>query len=187
MPMYLKTCGRWMVIGAIMAVLSACQSFTPKAPGLPQPQWAQLQQQHRDYVRQDQVDVRWRSKQFSFLLYQRQQGEALQMVALTLTGQQLFDVDYDGRRVIVKQRIDEMRLLPFEFLVRDILVATYPDFTKQSNATITVKPTATGQDVYIQNQKVLNLRHSSDTIDLDNIQVPYHMTFSSIENTLESN
>lgn len=139
------------------------------------------------YVRQDQVDVRWRSKQFSFLLYQRQQGEALQMVALTLTGQQLFDVDYDGRRVIVKQRIDEMRLLPFEFLVRDILVATYPDFTKQSNATITVKPTATGQDVYIQNQKVLNLRHSSDTIDLDNIQVPYHMTFSSIENTLESN
>lgn len=50
------------------------------------------------------------------------------MVALSLTGQQLFKLQFDGHRVHVEQRIDQMRLLPFEFVVRDLLFATYPQF-----------------------------------------------------------
>lgn len=34
------------------------------------------------------------------------------MVALSLTGQQLFKLQFDGHRVHVEQRIDQMRLLP---------------------------------------------------------------------------
>ncbi len=44
------------------------------------------------------------------------------MVALSLTGRQLFKLQFDGHRVHVEQRIDQMRLLPFEFVVRDLFV-----------------------------------------------------------------
>lgn len=86
--------------------LNGCQ-IMPHAKGLQSPLW-----QAQTYQRQDQVEVQWKQQSFSFLLYQQQKGAVLDMVALSLTGQQLFKLQFDGHRVHVEQRIDQMRLLP---------------------------------------------------------------------------
>lgn len=174
---------RLLCIASLMLGVSACQSLMPKASGLVQPNWSQVAVE--TYQRQDQVDVKWREQSFSFLLYQQQHGQVLELIALSLTGQQLFEVTYNGQQIQVKQRIEQMRLLPFEFVVRDILLATYPNF-KQSPAMMR-QHDATGEQVYIQKQHVLNIHQQGKMIELNNVQVPYQMTFSPIENTLQSN
>ncbi|WP_269913704.1 DUF3261 domain-containing protein [Acinetobacter sp. HY1485] len=160
---------------AISIMLAGCQ--LPVAKGLQNSAW-QVQQ----YQRQDQLEVQWKNKSFSFLLYQQQQGKQLSMVALSLTGQQLFKLNFDGNTVKVEQRIDAMKLLPFNFLVRDILFATYPNFMpvntqiKQNNAT---------REIDIQGVHVLNIQTQTEQVTLNNIQVPYSIVFSAIPEGLD--
>lgn len=161
--------------------MTGCQSLMPKAQGLATTEW-----QSRDYQRQDQVEVQWKTQSFSFLLYQQQTGEQLQMLALSLTGQPLFKLQFDGKQVKVEQRIEQMRLLPFDFLVRDILFATDPQFAQMSHDQVQVQATEIGREVYIQNQLVLKISQETDHIRLDNVQVPYQMIMSAVANTLEA-
>ena len=166
----------WVLASALLC--SACQSWIPKAQGLATPQWVA-----QNYQRQDHIEVQWKSQSFSFLLYQQQHGQALDMLALTLTGQQLFKLSFDGQRVHVEQRIDPMQHLPFDYVVRDILYATYPNFAALHVAQNTVVHKA--ETIYIQQQPVLNIQHSEGVIELKNLQVPYQMVISAVTNTLE--
>lgn len=168
--------------------MSGCQSFMPKAQGLVSTDWIA-----EHYQRQDQVEVQWREHSFSFLLYQQQKGQVIEFIALSLTGQQLFKLNFDGHKVHVEQRIAQMKLLPFDFLVRDILFATYPHFVQRQQFDVSVleqnqpdqvKPM---QTISIHQQKVLNIRYLQDHTELDNVQVPYQMIFSEVANTLEDN
>ncbi|WP_353051767.1 DUF3261 domain-containing protein [Pseudomonas aeruginosa] len=73
------------------------------------------------------LEVQWKQQSFSFLLYQQQKGAVLDVVALSLTGQQLFKLQFDGHRVHVEQRIDQNAVYCLlRFVVRDLLFATYP-------------------------------------------------------------
>jgi len=150
--------------------LSGCQ-LTPHAQGLKSSQW-----QAQQYQRQDQVEVQWKDKSFSFLLYQQQEGQQLNLVGLSLTGQSLFQLQFD----------EQMRLLPFEFVVRDILFATYPNFSQLGQQAVQVENSGNQQSISIAQQAVLQIKHEANMIEVDNIQVPYRMTLSPIENTLNA-
>ena len=173
--MKLKWAG--MFISTVL-LCSGCQSMLPKAQGLSTTTWVA-----QNYQRQDQLEIQWKEQSFSFLLYQQQHGQALDMLALTLTGQQLFKLSFDGQRVHVEQRIDPMQHLPFDYVVRDILYATYPNFAALHVAQNTVVHKA--ETIYIQQQPVLNIQHSEGVIELKNLQVPYQMVISAVSNTLE--
>ena len=166
----------WVLASALLC--SACQSWIPKAQGLATPQWAA-----QNYQRQDQIEVQWKTQSFSFLLYQQQRGQSLDMLALSLTGQQLFKLSFDGQKVHVEQRIEPMKLLPFDYVVRDILYATYPNFAglhAAQNAVVQKHDT-----IYMQQQPVLKIQQNQEVIELDNLQVPYQMVISTVNNTLE--
>ena len=157
---------------------SACQSLIPSAQGLKTSHWAAVS----NYQRQDQIEVQWKDKSFSFLLYQQQQGKILQMVALSLTGQQLFKLSFDGEKVVVEQRISQMKLLPFEYIVRDLLYATYPNY--QTDAKI--EQHENNKLVSIQNKTILNIQNQDNVVELRNVQVPYLMVISPVNDTLEN-
>lgn len=166
----------WVLASALLC--SACQSWIPKAQGLVTPQWAA-----QNYQRQDQIEVQWKTQSFSFLLYQQQRGQSLDMLALSLTGQQLFKLSFDGQKVEVEQRIDPMKRLPFDYVVRDILYATYPNFATLHTAQNTV--VQKDYTIYIQQQPVLKIQQNEGAIELNNLQVPYQMVISTVSNTLE--
>ena len=168
-----------MLLAGVL-LCGGCQSMLPKAQGLATATWAA-----QNYQRQDQLEVQWKDQSFSFLLYQQQQGSRLEMLALTLTGQQLFKLSFDGHKVHVEQRIEQMKLLPFEFVVRDILYATYPNFA-QLQQNVRIEKSAQAQSVFINQQHVLNIKHENDVIELDNLQVPYQMVISAISDSLEN-
>ncbi len=105
------------------------------------------------------------------------------MLVLSLTGQQLFKLSFDGQKVDVEQRIDPMKRLPFDYVVRDILYATYPNFAAlhaAQNAVVQKDDT-----IYMQQQPVLKIQQNEGAIELDNLQVPYQMVISAVSNTLE--
>ena len=166
----------WVLASALLC--SACQSWIPKAQGLATPQWAA-----QNYQRQDQIEVQWKTQSFSFLLYQQQRGQSLDMLALSLTGQQLFKLSFDGQKVEAEQRIDPMKRLPFDYVVRDILYATYPNFAALHTAQNAV--VQKDDTIYIQQQPVLKIQQNEGAIKLDNLQVPYQMMISTVSNTLE--
>ena len=166
----------WVLASALLC--SACQSWIPKAQGLATPEWAA-----QNYQRQDQIEVQWKSQSFSFLLYQQQRGQSLDMLALSLTGQQLFKLSFDGQKVDVEQRIDPMKRLPFDYVVRDILYATYPNFAGLHAAQNAIVQKA--DTIYMQQQPVLKIQQNEGAIELDNLQVPYQMVISAVNNTLE--
>ena len=166
----------WVLASALLC--SACQSWIPTAQGLATPQWVA-----QNYQRQDPIEVQWKNQSFSFLLYQQQRGQSLDMLALSLTGQQLFKLSFDGQKVDVEQRIDPMKRLPFDYVVRDILYATYPNFAAlhaAQNAVVQKDDT-----IYMQQQPVLKIQGNEGAIELDNLQVPYQMVISAVSNTLE--
>ena len=166
----------WVLASALLC--SACQSLIPKAQGLATPQWVA-----QNYQRQDQIEVQWKTQSFSFLLYQQQRGQSLDMLALSLTGQQLFKLSFDGQKVEAEQRIDPMKRLPFDYVVRDILYATYPNFAALHTTQNAVVQKA--DTIYIQQQPVLKIQQNEGAIELDNLQVPYQMVISTVSNTLE--
>ncbi|OTG71953.1 DUF3261 domain-containing protein [Acinetobacter sp. ANC 4169] len=180
--MVLKMKLKWtaMLISAVL-LCGGCQSMLPKAQGLATASWAA-----QNYQRQDQLEIQWKDQSFSFLLYQQQQGSKLEMLALTLTGQQLFKLSFDGQRVHVEQRIEQMKLLPFEFVVRDILYATYPNFAQLKQQNVRIETSAQTQKVFINQQHVLNIQQQDDAIELNNVQVPYQMVISRINDGLEN-
>lgn len=172
--------GKIVLLGLLLN-LSACQTFYPAAPALVSPHW-----QAQQYQRQDQVEVQWKQQSFSFLLYQQQQGKNLSMLGLSLTGQILFKLDFDGQKVKVEQRISQMRLLPFDFLVRDILFATYPQFAASGQADLKQLQQGNTQQIYIAGQHVLNIQPQADrSIQLENLHVPYTIVFSPIDDALQ--
>lgn len=180
--MYFKPRLKLIVTLLATALLcSACQSFIPSAQGLVTPSWVA-----QSYQRQDQIEVEWNKHSFSFLLYQQQKGQNLEMVALSLTGQQLFKLSFDGKKVEVQQRINQMKLLPFEYVVRDLLYATYPNFAKLQGEQIRVETQDSTQKVFIQQHAVLEIVKQADSIALNNVQVPYQMVISSIDESLEN-
>lgn len=162
--------------------LSACQHVVPPAQGLITPAW-----QAKNYQRQDQIEVQWKNQGLSFLLYQQQRGQTLEMLALTLTGQPLFQLTFDGNTVNVQQRIDPMKRLPFDYLVRDILYATYPDFMQLHHKQVMLKQVDDINQVYIKGKAVLNIQQQNGVIELNNIQVPYQMNISPVSDTLQNN
>ena len=166
----------WVLASALLC--SACQSLIPKAQGLATPQWVA-----QNYQRQDQIEVQWKTQSFSFLLYQQQRGQSLDMLALSLTGQQLFKLSFDGQKVEAEQLIDPMKRLPFDYVVRDILYATYPNFAALHTAQNAV--VQKDDTIYIQQQPVLKIQQNEGAIELDNLQVPYQMVISAVNNTLE--
>ena len=166
----------WVLASALLC--SACQSWIPKVQGLATPQWAA-----QNYQRQDQIEVQWKTQSFSFLLYQQQRGQSLDVLALSLTGQQLFKLSFDGQKVEAEQRIDPMKRLPFDYVVRDILYATYPNFAALHTAQNAV--VQKDDTIYIQQQPVLKIQQNEGAIELDNLQVPYQMVISAVNNTLE--
>lgn len=172
--------GRIVLLGLVCS-LSACQSFYPKAPALAAPAW-----QAQQYQRQDQVEVQWKQQSFSFLLYQQQQGKDLSMLGLSLTGQVLFKLQFDGQKVKVEQRIEQMRLLPFDFVVRDILFATYPKFAASGQSQVVVKQQGDTQQIEIAQQHVLTIQKQAHNIQLDNLHVPYTIVFSPIDDALQA-
>lgn len=108
-----------VLICVAMISLSACQMFIPQAKGLP----------HLDTLeqtQQQQAEIFWKEQSFSFLLYQQQQGQTIHILALTLSGQVLFELTYDGQIIQVKQRSPALKALPLDFLMRDIWWATMP-------------------------------------------------------------
>ena len=105
------------------------------------------------------------------------------MLALSLTGQQLFKLSFDGQKVDVEQRIDPMKRLPVDYVVRDILYATYPNFAAlhaAQNAVVQKDDT-----IYMQQQPVLKIQQNEGAIELDNLQVPYKMVISAVRNKVE--
>ena len=169
-----------MLLAGVL-LCGGCQSMLPKAQGLATATWAA-----QSYQRQDQLEVQWKEQSFSFLLYQQQKGSKLEMLALTLTGQQLFKLSFDGHKVHVEQRIEQMKLLPFEFVVRDILYATYPNFAQLQPKNVQIKNVAQTQSIFINQQHVLNIKHQDAVIELDNLQVPYQMVISALHDRLET-
>ena len=164
---------------SVVLLCSGCQSMLPKAQGLSTTTWAA-----QNYQRQDQLEIQWKEQSFSFLLYQQQKGQKLEMLALTLTGQQLFKLSFDGQKVHIEQRIEQMKLLPFEFVVRDILYATYPNFARLQQQNVRIETSAQVQKVLINQQHVLNIQQQDDVIELNNVQVPYQMVISRINDGL---
>ena len=84
-----------------------------------------------------------------------------------------------------------MKLLPFEFVVRDILYATYPNFAQLQPQNVQVKTVhmknvAQTQSIFINQQHVLNILHQDAVIELDNLQVPYQMVISALHDRLET-
>lgn len=171
----------WLILLCCSALLLVGCQLKPQAQGLQSSHWTA---QH--YQRQDQVEVQWKDKSFSFLLYQQQQGQQLSLVGLGLTGQPLFALQFDGQQVKVQQRIQQMRLLPFEFVVRDILFATYPNFSQLGQQAVSIEHSANHQRVFIGGKSILQIQQQEKLIELDNLQVPYRMTLSPIENTLNA-
>ncbi|CAM4356228.1 DUF3261 domain-containing protein [Acinetobacter pragensis] len=169
------------IILASAVLCSGCQSLVPKAQGLTAVHWIAQR-----YQRQDQIEVQWKTQSFSFLLYQQQNGQQLEMLALSLTGQQLFKLSFDGQRVKVEQHIEQMKLLPFEYVARDLLYATYPDFAALQEGQVFAEQKNAEQTIYIQQHPVLRIVQQNQAIELNNLQVPYQMFISPVSNTLEN-
>lgn len=166
--------------GILLAVLLAgCQWLAPRETVLDSSRtWLP-----RHYERQDQLDVLWRDKSFSLLLYQTQQGNTLSVLGLSYSGQTLFFLRYDGSTIELVERVDAMRLLPFDWLLRDILLATDADF---SPAGLTRRDSESGQDIYQGRRQIAVLQHSATEISLRNRQTAYRLIFRALPEAGES-
>lgn len=165
-----------MLIAGLAVLCTACQ--VPKVQGLKSIAW----QVEPHYQRQDMLEMQWKKTTFSLLLYQQQKEGVLSMLGLSLTGQPLFQLTFDGKQVYVQQRIGAMRLLPFDFLVRDILFATYPNFQSQ-NAQVSLEQSQKSID--INGTRILEIYTQPQQVVLHNIQVPYSIVFSQIPEGLK--
>lgn len=164
----------WLALGCAL-LLAGCSLLRPSAPGLIDANWVA-----KTYQRQDQVDIAIAGRSVSFLLYQRQREKALTLLAVSLTGQTLFELRYDGAALVVVERLPSMRHLPFEFLARDILLASDKSFTPSPWRRVA---TDVGQQLWLGDQHILTLTQQGQQIELHNLQVPYQLRLQPLTET----
>lgn len=169
---------RAIVIAMVSAftALTACQHFIPKAKGLPT-----LEQNIQ--TEQYQVELFWKEQSFSFLLKQSPTQQGMNVIALTLTGQVLFELDYDGQQVHILQRYDALKRLPLDFLMRDIWWATMP----KARVEQAIQPLNLSlleqekQRKIMQNQNIkLSVHYSEQGMEIENPTIAYRMLFTPI-------
>lgn len=174
-----------LLLGLLLLGVSACS--LPPAKGLPA-----LAAAPALPVTQ-QLEVRWQQHSFSFLLIQQYlpQQAALQVVATTLTGQQLFELAYDGKQLKVVQRVEEMKRLPFDYLLRDVWWASWPLASVQAGIQpygYVLQEQALGQRQVVSRQisaagkLVLDVqRDSSGQLHVENRQAGYVLDITPLE------
>lgn len=161
-------------------MLIGCHTFIPKDSTKISSTWVS-----QDYQRQDQVEILWKQQQFSFLLYQKQHGKDLSLIALTLMGQPLFELNFNGEKVVLIQCVDQLKYLPFNYFIRDILVATYPNFTHLAQKEIIVEYDSNKENVFFNQKLTLSLTHEPNRLALMNLHVPYKLFFYTMSQGLE--
>lgn len=170
-----------LLLLSTVLLLPACR-IIPKAQGLPS--WQQLQQQPASV--QQQAEIIWQQKSFSFLLYQARQADYLQLIGLSVTGQILFELHYDGQRLSVIQRIAAMKYLPFDYLLRDIMWASLPvAAVQQQILPLGLQLKQQSQDgqairqIWQQQQLLLEVHQPSALrLEIDNKQAKYRLLLS---------
>lgn len=171
-------CKLWLA-GLLLLCVTACS--LPPAKGLPA-----LSQMPALPLTQ-QLEVRWRAHSFSFLLIQQDlAGQAgLQVVATTLTGQQLFELAYDGKQLKVVQRVEEMKRLPFDYLLRDVLWASWPEASVQAGIQpygYVLREQADRRQISAAGKLVLDVqRDSSGQLHVENRQAGYVLDITPVE------
>lgn len=193
---------------ALSVGLSACQQIPP-AQGLPsiaQLEQSSLAQNQQSHAQQFQAELFWKDQSISFLLIsqikskdpkhglegelkQENQPNYQQLIGMTVTGQVLFELDYDGKKVDVVQSIDAMKRIPFDYLYRDIVWATLSDEMLKA----TLQGTQFKYDSAIQgeimrrtiqhNGKIIYKaqQHMGEDTEIENMNVPYTMILSPIQ------
>ena len=162
-----------------LMTLSACT--TPKAKGLP-PNAITLPES------QQQAELFWQDHTFAFLLYQEAQSQkpsSLQILALTLSGQLLFELHYDGQTLHTVQKHPKLKSLPVDFLMRDIWWASMPltevqsainklglDIT-ESDGVRTIYPVKTPNQA-----KLIAIQGADGTLSIENKDVPYKVVMT---------
>lgn len=169
----------WLAGLLLLLCMTACS--LPPAKGLPAFSHAPV------LPVTQQLEVRWREHSFSFLLIQQglpaQAG--LQVVATTLTGQQLFELAYDGKQLKVVQRVEEMKRLPFDYLLRDVLWASWPVASVQAGIQpygYVLQEQADRRQISAAGKLVLDVqRGSSGQLHVENKQAGYMLDITQVE------
>lgn len=162
-----------------LMTLSACT--TPKAKGLPANAITLPKSQQ-------QAELFWQDHSFVFLLHQEAQSQktpSLQILALTLSGQLLFELHYDGQTLRTVQKHPKLKSLPVDFLMRDIWWASMPltdvksaigglglDIT-ETNGVRTIYPAKTPKQ-----SKLIATWGTDDTLSIENKDVPYKVVMT---------
>jgi hypothetical protein len=169
----------WLAGLLLLLCVTACS--LPPAKGLPAFSHAPV------LPVTQQLEVRWREHSFSFLLIQQglpaQAG--LQVVATTLTGQQLFELAYDGKQLKVLQHVEEMKRLPFDYLLRDVLWASWPAASVQAGIQpygYVLQEQADHRQIRAAGKLVLDVqRGSSGQLHVENKQAGYVLDITQVE------
>lgn len=193
---------------ALSVSLSACQQIPP-AQGLPsiaQLEQSSLAQNQQSDAQQFQAELFWKDQSISFLLISQMNSNDLkhslegelkredqqknqQLIGMTVNGQVLFELDYDGKKVDVVQSIDAMKRIPFDYLYRDIVWATLSDEMLKATLQGTqfkYYSALQGEMVHrtIQhNGKIIYKaqQHMGEDTEIENMNVPYKMILSPIQ------
>ncbi len=178
---------RWIqkfFLCVMIGLLSACQMIPP-AKGLPN---LSALAQYTAAGKQDQVDIFWKDQSFTFLLDQQQYPDYLQVLALSLTGQVLFELHYDGQQIRVIQRIDAMRRLPLDYILRDIwwgtLATDVIQAQTQALGLVLQEQTQPGfhRMILANNIAQLEAQRQEQQVIINNYKVPYKMLITPSEN-----
>lgn len=165
--------------------LSACS--TPKAQGLP-PQAMTLPKSEQ------QAELFWRTQSFAFLLYQEPQASQtqpnppLQILALTLSGQLLFELSFDGQTLHTVQKHPKLKALPTDYLMRDIWWAAMPLSDVESaisSLNLAVSDAGNVRTIYPKDTpstaKLTATKEADGTLSIQNHDVPYRIVISNTQ------
>lgn len=167
---------------AIMSVLGyACQMIPHAKQGLPQ--LSTIQQRQQQY----QVELFWKEQTFSFLLQQEQRGQKLYVTAMSMMGQELFSLSYDGKHIELLYQHSMLKHLPITFLMRDIWWSVMPQ--EQLKSTLEqmdyiLQEQGLERKISHQQQLKLYVKYDGSRIEVENKSVPYRMLLSPVQQTL---
>lgn len=168
----------------ILTGLSGCQSLIPSAKGLPNLQTS-IEHLTQTKTTQQQAEMFWHEHSFSFLLYQQQQAQQLHVIAMTFSGQVLFELHYDGKKINVLQRHSALKKLPLDFLMRDIWWATLPSSQLQSALTSLnyqmVEQEHSRQIINNQQQTRLSVKREPQKMHIENHVIPYRLILTATQ------
>ncbi|MFC3903877.1 hypothetical protein SAMN05421749_10648 [Acinetobacter marinus] len=204
-----RTLGFALTAGVLLNLIACQQAQTIQ--GLPS--MAQLQQSHtlqqnpsvqpleKSQNQQYEVELFWKEQSISFLLLSNLVSSTMQngashqpktyqqVIGMTVTGQVLFELHYDGKKVDVVQSIDAMKRIPFDYLYRDMVWATLSEDvlkTTLKNTPYTAQSKQMAHHVtrviLQNNQQVYQAQYNADgSIEVKNLNVPYKMLLSPIQ------